>query len=230
MNVRIVNYIGGLSLGLVLWAACQSPRHKNADNPPQAKRIVILGNSIVAHPPNEALGWSGHWGMAASVPDSDFVHRIERRIYTQNPGAVLQYASIASYERTYWDYALEELEAYRHADVLVVKISENISTDSLAERQFSRHYAGLIRYLAPDDQTKVIICEGFWPSPVNDSIRHYAAREGYPFVPLQDLYTDDPANSAKGLFAHEGVANHPSDQGMGHIAARIWQQLSSEIN
>ena len=214
-------------LAAALLSTCQ---HRKIEFPEPTKRVVILGNSIVAHPPDNSIGWSGDWGMAASARDSDFVHRLEHRIQQINPETTLAYASISPFERAYWHYDLDQMETYRNADVLVIKISENISTDSLAERQFSLHYENLVRYLAGDGHTAVIICEGFWPSPVNVTIRHFALSKGYDFVPLQDLYTSDPANSAKGLFAHAGVASHPSDLGMKRIADRIWEKLEVKIH
>lgn len=192
-------------------------------------RVVVLGNSIVAHPPAEELGWLGNWGMAASVRDSDFVHRLERRLHEMNPQGTLEYGSVSGFEREYRHFDLDLLANYRNADILVVKISENVDPDSLGERQFLRHYGQLIDYLAPDNRTAVVICDGFWPSPVNDTIRHFARQRGFDFVQLHDLYTSDSTNSARGLFAHEGVANHPSDRGMAHIADRIWQKLAPHI-
>ena len=223
----LFNHMLCIGLTAVLLSACD---RGGVEVPKPAKRIVILGNSIVAHPPDHSIGWSGDWGMAASARDSDFVHRLESRIHTINPETTLQYGSISPFEREYWHYDLNQMANYRNADVLIIKISENISTDSLAERQFSLHYENLVQYLAGNGSTPVIICEGFWPSPVNDIIHRFALSKGYDFVPLQDLYTSDPANSAKGLFAHAGVASHPSDLGMKRIADRIWEKLKVKIH
>ncbi|GGC34997.1 hypothetical protein GCM10011386_28920 [Parapedobacter defluvii] len=212
-----------LVLAMVWITACQTEGRREATT--TSTQIVVLGNSIVAHPPNEELGWKGDWGMAASARDSDFVHRLERRMHQVDPGIELQYGSIAGFERAYWNYDLRELAEFRNADILIVKIAENVDPDSLAERQFSQHYAKLIDYLTQGGRTAVIISGGFWPSPVNDTIHRYAVQNGFDFVKLHDLYTSDSTNTAKGLFAHEGVANHPSDRGMKHIADRIWKKL-----
>lgn len=221
------NYLGFMAFAVTLIAACQTGSHREITTAP--KRIVILGNSIVAHAPSEELGWMGDWGMAASARDSDFVHRLERRIHEVDPNTELQYGSVAGFEREYWHHDLDQLAEYRNADILVIKISENVDPDSLGARQFSRHYGRLVDYLTPDKRTAVIISDGFWPSPVNDTIRDYALQNGFDFVQLHDLYTSDSTNSAKGLFAHEGVANHPSDRGMKHIADRIWKKLAPKI-
>jgi len=207
-------------------SACQTKGQHETTTP---LRVVVLGNSIVAHPPSEELGWEGDWGMAASARDSDFVHRLERRMQAVNPNVTLQYGSIAGFERAYWQYDLHELAAFRNPDILIIKISENVAPDSLAERQFSQHYAELVDYLSAGGHTDIIISDGFWPSPVNDTIQRYALQNGLDFVELHDLYTSDSTNTAKGLFAHAGVANHPSDRGMKHIADRIWEKLEPLI-
>lgn len=213
----------GLALILAFMAQCKSVPKDSG----KVKRIVILGNSIVAHPPAPEIGWYGNWGMAASAPDSDFVHRLEYRIKNVNPKTTIQYGSISAFEREYWKYDLEESAQYRDADICVLKISENITTDSLEERQFLVHYGNLVDYLKGEGSTKMIICEGFWPSPVNDKIKGYALSKGYPFVQLQDLYSRQSPNTAYGLFENEGVAAHPSDEGMKQISDRIWEKLKN---
>lgn len=220
------SFIGCLLLVLVMAFMIQCKpvieTHKN-----DVKHIVILGNSIVTHPPAPELGWYGDWGMAASTKDSDFVHRLAYKINKINSKIHIQYASIASFEREYWKFNLDELAQYRNADICILKISENISKDSLDKRQFLKHYGDLVSYLVGDGKTKMIISEGFWPSPVNDKIKTYALSKEYPFVQLQDLYSKQSVNTAYGLFENEGVAAHPSDEGMKQISDRIWKKLKN---
>ena len=51
-----------------------------------------------------------------------------------------------------------------------------------------------------------------------------AEQEGYRFVALKDLGIDEKM-TAKGLFEHGGVAGHPGDLGMEHIAERILEAV-----
>lgn len=222
----LFSFIGCLGLAFVMTFMIQCKSIMKNHNG-VVKRIVILGNSIVVHPPAPELGWYGDWGMAASSKDSDFVHRLASKINKINPKIHIQYASIASFEREYWKFNLHELAQYRNADICILKISENISKDSLDKRQFLKHYGDLVSYLAGDGSTKMIISEGFWPSPVNDKIKTYALSKGYPFVQLQDLYSNQSAYTAYGLFENEGVAAHPSDEGMKQISDRIWEKLKN---
>lgn len=186
------------------------------------KNVVILGNSIVAHPPYLEIGWNADWGMAASARDSDFVHLLISNIHKKDPSVTIRYTSISAFERDYDTYDLTQLETFRNADMLIMRISENVNSETSIARNFALHYDNLIKYLAPADSTVKIITDGFWPSPINDIIKNYAVKNSYPFVSLYDLYHNDITNSAKGLFGNVGVASHPSDKGMRNITVRIW--------
>jgi hypothetical protein len=194
------------------------------DNP--IKSVVILGNSIVIHGPKADIGWSGNWGMAASVADSDFVHRLMADIHKVDSSTKVSFGSVSTFEREYESYDFSQLAQFRNADMLIIKISENVVYDKSKMNLFMERYNKLMKYLAPKAKTQKIIVEGFWPTPVNDSIKAYAQKNKIPFVPLADLYSNDPSNSAAGLFENPGVARHPSDKGMRNIADRIWKCIS----
>ncbi|MDD2797146.1 MAG: glycoside hydrolase family 99-like domain-containing protein [Bacteroidales bacterium] len=191
------------------------------------QNVVILGNSIVAHPAAPTLGWYSDWGMAASARDSDFVHRIIAKIHQVDNLVDIRFQNISVFENTYDTYDLSQLAAYRNADMIIVKISENVKQETSVSKNFALYYDNLINYLAPTDSTVKIIVDGFWPSTVNNIIKDYAAAHQYPFVTLPDLFSSDSTNSAKGLFENVGVANHPSDKGMRNIASRILSRIST---
>jgi len=192
----------------------------------QIKSVVILGNSIVAHPAAPDLGWNADWGMAASTRDSDFVHLIMSGIHQVDNTVTFHFQNISTFESGYDTYNLTQLSAFQNPDMLIIKISENVNQQTAASRNFALYYSHLIKYLAPTDNTVKVIVDGFWPSTVNDIVRNYALTNNYPFVTLPDLFSSDVSNTAAGLFSDPGVANHPSDKGMRNIATRILARIS----
>ena len=221
--------IGALIMTLFVATACEKAKpseQEETDTTKKIKRVVILGNSIVAHPVKAEIGWNWDWGMAASARDSDFVHLLIAKVHQVDPSVEVQYGNIATFEQGYEQYDFTQLAKYRNADLIIIKISENVDAQTAEKRGFIGYYDKLLDYLNANKKSQVIISDGFWPSPVNDQIKAYAGSKNYPFVSLYDLYRDDPLNSAKGKFANEGVANHPSDQGMRNIATRIWTRMA----
>ena len=202
-----------------------SPKTVLNNLPDDINSVVILGNSIVAHPPKEEIGWFHSWGMAASCEECDFVHILQDSIKRLNPKADVQWGSIAAFESDYENYDFNKVEMFRDADLLIVKISENVRYDADKEKLFIERLDSLLRYLTPSETTQVVIAEGFWPTPINKWLKDYAQQKGYPHVPIEDLFASDKRNAAIGLFANEGVANHPSDYGMKNIADRIWNVI-----
>ncbi|SDD71550.1 SGNH/GDSL hydrolase family protein [Niabella drilacis] len=193
------------------------------------QRVVILGNSIVAHPPSEKIGWLHDWGMAASCRECDFVHLLKKDIQQKAPGATVVWGSIAAYENNYNTYDLSQVARYKDADLLIIKISENVKYEAGMEAGFIESFDKLVKALTPLNKTKIVIAEGFWPTPVNAMLRKYAQAHSLPHVPIEDLFANDKTNAAIGQFENEGVANHPSDKGMKNISDRIWNVIKNDF-
>lgn len=225
-NLKIISYASLILLFSITACSIKVASKSKSSPSKKIKNVVILGDSIVAHPISEKIGWYGDWGMAASVRDSDFVHLLIAQIHQFDESVNVRFVNIATFERNYETYDLSQLAAYKDADMLIVKLSENVKSHTAVEKEFIHFYDRLLRYLAPTDTTVKIVVDGFWPSPVNDILKEYSQENNYPFVTIHDLFRDDPANSAKGLFENEGVAKHPSDKGMRNIAIRIWNCIA----
>lgn len=196
-----------------------------AQNKYSNKRVLILGNSIVSHTVWPSIGWYNDWGMAASARDSDFVHRIIHRMAEIDTSIVVSYTNIASFENGFWKYNLNSLSKYKNPDLLILKIGENVNKDSASVYNFSKYLNALYTYIAPKDSINTIVCDGFWPNSINDSLKNFAQTKTLHFVSLFDLFVNDKTNSAIGQFENLGVARHPSDKGMGNIATRILSKL-----
>ena len=184
-------------------------------------KILYLGNSITLHGINHDIGWHGEWGMAASAPDNDYVHVLNRMIgeHTGEP-VESTVRNIADFERapdTFDLAAFAELRD-RKPDLLILRICENTPEDKTDA--FGEAYLRLIRYFMRDG-LRIFAVGGFWKHERRETcIRRAEAISGVQYVSLEHLHSE--AYRASGQFEHGGVAAHPSDRGMEEIARAIF--------
>lgn len=216
----VVKIMAGVVIMLLL-DGCSMHRAAKVKAP---ETVVILGNSIVRHGPSEALGWYGDWGMAASAESLDFVHVLERKIRSAKPHSKVIGGNLYTFERDYVNFNTADLDPFRDADLLILKFSENVDAGLIEKQDFKKHYLRILDNLTAGKPRKIVLADGFWASPVNDVVRAIADERKFPFIQLHDL-SRDSLMTAKGLFKHTGVANHPSDKGMAAIADRIWEKI-----
>lgn len=182
------------------------------------KTVVILGNSIVKYGPDPSLNWTGNWGLAASKIDSDFVHILIRNIKLKDNSVNIKYANIAGFELDFSGFIFSSIDSLKDADLIVMKIAENVQANGPNYNQFINYYDQLVQYLDPSKKAVKLIVDGFWErEPVNTDIRNYAVSKKYPLISITDLSA--PKN--------KGLAGHPNDQGMRLIAERLWKYISN---
>lgn len=203
--------------------AVQRVRYYNKEG--KGLRVMFAGNSITHHTPAPAIGWYSDWGMSASAPEKDYVHLCMAEINKTDPDAAYCVCGAGRWESNWKDgeSAYEQYEAAREfsADVIVLRFVENCAKDG-DPAHFMEQYSKFVDYLNGSGKAKLIVTTGFWPHPMNDTIRAFAATHDQPLVELSDLGSD-PEMKAIGLFEHKGVAAHPGDKGMAEIARRIMQ-------
>lgn len=191
-------------------------------------RVMFVGNSITRHGVLPEIGWYGDYGMAASSIEKDYVHIVMNYIRKDDPDAAFCICQCAEWERQYkqGDTVLDEFCDARDfgADIIIVRLVENCPIEEFDKDIFKLQYDKLIFYLNSKDDAKIIVTTGFWRHIADEQIREYAKEQGYPLVELSDL-GDENEMKALGLFAHSGVANHPSDKGMQAMADRIWEKF-----
>ncbi|MGI5869734.1 MAG: glycosyl hydrolase family 28 protein [Kiritimatiellia bacterium] len=194
-------------------------------------RVLFLGNSITLHGSLPKIGWTNVWGMAASAKEKDYVHLVARGIEEKTGRkAEIKIRNLADFERNYrtWDpdQALADLKDFR-PDHLVVALGENVPdfTTIMDAQDFHDAFKRLLQWFARDGANPRGIVRGtFWSNPFKDVQMHRAAKAcGFLFVRAD--VSNQPGMSAKGMFWHEGVQNHPGDQGMAEIARRILARL-----
>ncbi len=189
-------------------------------DPSAPSRILILGNSITRHGPNSEIGWHGDWGMAASTPENDYVHRLYEMFTKAGKRVYVRVRQAAYWERHFReDDVLSYFKDERDfcADLVIYRLGENVPKD--AKSEFQNHLVKLIEYICPQSG-KTLFTTCFWKNPVvDDAILAVAKQRGESCVDL--LYTDE-SMMALGRFEHKGVSMHPSDLGMEMIADQIF--------
>ena len=195
-------------------------------------KVAFLGNSITLHDAAPNIGWTNVWGMAASAEERDYVHLVTRGIERETGRtAEVIVRNIADFERNFATYDvrknLGDVIDFR-PDYLVFAIGENVrnlSTDELKESYRKTFKALVGAFMSGQTRPRAVVRGVFWRNAAKDAVMERVAGDyAVPFVPTADL-GDDPAMTAKGLFAHGGVAAHPGDKGMAATAARILEKM-----
>ena len=189
------------------------------------RKILVLGNSITRHGPLKEIGWERDWGMAASSPDKDYVHRLYSLFVGNGENICMYIRQAAVWEIRFLEKdILSKFEAEKNfkADIIIFRLGENVPRENAAF--FIDALKKFIDFLA-DKNTKIIFTTCFWYNEdIDYGIRSVANEYGSALVELGDL-GEDPEMKAWGLFWHGGVANHPGDKGMEKIAERIFEAI-----
>ena len=192
-------------------------------------RILVVGNSITRHGPNKEIGWERDWGMAASAPEKDFVHRLYAKIKESGKNIYMRISQCADWEVNIADekYFLNyKADKDFGADIIVFRLGENIACEN---RPFFKNATERFISYLKGEKARVIFTTCFWKNGVVDNaIREIAKYNGCSCIELGDL-GDNSEMRATGEFEHTGVAAHPSDKGMENIAERIFKVLVKEL-
>lgn len=202
-------------------------------------KILFLGNSIALHPMVEDFLPSKQVrGMMASSSDKDYIHRLAKQIAKKHRINVkFSVVNIADFERQfpYHSFAKGKLSMakVRHPDILIVQIGENVNEDDIKDpHKFEEMYICLLS-LFPN--SKRIITLPFWPSKQKQyAITNVAIRSNSYLVDISHLGdgTDKQnfASSQKKHYKLDGVASHPGDIGMQHIADCYYATINALMN
>lgn len=169
--------------------------------------------------------------MAASAREKDFVHLLAQKFKASHLSSTLDFKNISDFENSFWKYKLDNLDTFtaEKYDLLILRIGENVSIDSLAKHDFKIAYRKLIEnFQVRNPKIKILCVPSFWDQPqVEELIIQVANEKNIPTTMLKSL-SYEITNTAWGLFSNFGVATHPSDKGMQGIADRIWNKLQTD--
>lgn len=188
--------------------------------------VLFLGNSLTYTGVPEEEPNKTKRGLTSTAPSRDYVHQLVNRIAREHHINVKFSAiNVADFERGFTQHTFP-MSKLAHAkflqpDILIVQIGENVSEEDIKDPlEFEEKYVSLLR-LFP--HSKRIITLPFWPSKQKQyAITNVAIRSNSYLVDISHLGDGtDPQNFASSQKKHyklDGVAAHPGDVGMKHIA------------
>jgi hypothetical protein len=210
-----------LSLALAAPVATPAAAQTIPPAPQPALRILFAGNSLTYG--RIHAEWPGGWGMAASAPDRDYVHRTQLLLAAAT-GRVPEIA-VASLDLNRDEYFAEAqaTAAAFGADIAVVQMGDQAW--ALPEAEYKTRLRMVARWFAP---ARLVITGSWYQTHCEQWNRDVAAELGATFVPLHDLYA--PANwQYADCAVPGGVCGHPGDRGMALIAERVAQAVLETI-
>lgn len=189
-------------------------------------RVLVLGNSITRHGPKADIGWEGDWGMAASAPEKDYVHRLYAKLKEAGQDVYMRIRQSAYWERHFReDDCLPRFAADRDfgADLIIFRLGDNIPEETAP--YFTDALRQFMTYLGAKPG-KVIFSTCWWERPDLDNPIRQIAKELD--CPCAETLCTDKSMKAYGKFAHGGVSAHPGDTGMEMIADRIFACIQQD--
>ncbi len=200
---------------------------------------LALGNSITRHPITSF--WWGDWGMAATVREKDWVHRLNVKIKgTRTTTPIFSAQNIADWEINHGTYNLNLMDSYfaGDEDLVVIRLGENVGVFTNYETNFNDLIA-YVKSKAP--LARIVVTGNFWTNSTKEIAQKNASdANACIWVQLNQLdsatykstldtsvYGDDLAWHlvSDGGATAAGVANHPGDVGMEAIADAIFSVI-----
>lgn len=194
-------------------------------NPNAKTKILVLGNSITRHGPLKEIGWERDWGMAASAPEKDFVHRLFAKLTEDGQDVFMRIRQAASWEIDLGKGVdllsrFDEDKAFQE-DIILFCLGENITGEE-QKADFKSKLTALISYIAKVD-TKIIFSNCFWK---NDEVDEIIMEEAQSRAAIcVDIRHKKDSEMALEQYWHKGVSMHPSDEGMEMIADTFFNVL-----
>jgi hypothetical protein len=193
---------------------------------PEPAKIIFLGNSITLSIKNPALGWMKDAGMAASIPENDYVHQTVRIL--REKGLDVE-GLVGPRDCEFCDGPIEEHieNLWQVREVrpryVVVQLGENSDLTQIRSGKLTQDYLRLLQGLK-DNGAQRIFCLSNWDEdslsrPHNEAI--LKAIHHFHDIHVVDITSlaDDPANRGDStLYANVDVRWHPGDLGMLRIA------------
>lgn len=244
------------SLATLVFAGCLVPCGSFAEEQAQsamlgtmkADRILFLGNSLTLHGRHEPYGWLHNCGMAASVPEKDFVHVLTAALEARTGGhlrlsitetkdgpAGTEPANIVNVagtlERSYTKYSNAPLQKQLDwkPDIVVLQCGENVVRDKFEPAPFKEALRSLLNALQAAGSPQIFVTSQILsPGGALDDLKNEVCAEDPSHRTYVDLssFCKDPTNYARSEPYYTGIiTGHPGDKGMARIASTLLEAM-----
>lgn len=199
--------------------------------------VLCIGNSITLHRPSDKVNWHSCCGMAASKPEYDYCHMLEKMMRQHNSKTTVTPVNIAAWERNF-ELSLDSLlrEPCKGKDIIVIRLSENVRKSDIDK--FRESLPRLVEYCL-EQTPNVVITGTYWANRQKEQvILECAQRYNLRYVPLGWIWRlhreeccpkvgDTLYNTEGKPYQIEGkfIITHPNDRGMEMIARSIYNIL-----
>jgi hypothetical protein len=191
--------------------------------------ILFMGNSITLNAPAPDLKWYGTWGMAASVPEKDYLHQTVELL--KEKGMAVE-PHVGERNCVPCDGGIDEQAQNREQirrlrpRYVVVQLSEHSFEIELKSGKMKAQYISLLKMLHEEGVPRVY-CLGAWGERAPDELRGtaiQAALSGFPeyrFVDISPIVRDSANYGDPAAFTDLAVLWHPGDRGMRALAETV---------
>ena len=213
-------------------------------------KILFVGNSITLHPPSEALGWYGNWGMAATSAENDYVHKLMTYLDGKYQNVEYKIVNGWDFEKNFYDLSRVSKEKYKEyidydADIIICSLGANINNASneddsgfITNYEFNgENYKNIVNYFSTYNDAKIIACiTTLTRTNTKAEIRKCAENECWEIVDWSDLtdkkYTaaSDKSSPVFSENVNSGVLAHPGNLGMAVMAQRLCEPVERFID
>ena len=199
--------------------------------------VLCIGNSITLHRPSDKVNWHSCCGMAASKPEYDYCHMLEKMMRQHNSKTTVTPVNIAAWERNF-ELSFDSLlrEPCKGKDIIVIRLSENVRKSDIDK--FRESLPRLVEYCL-EQTPNVVITGTYWANRQKEQvILECAQRYNLRYVPLGWIWRlhreeccpkvgDTLYNTEGKPYQIEGkfIITHPNDRGMEMIARSIYNIL-----
>ncbi|WP_044934078.1 hypothetical protein [Pseudobutyrivibrio sp. LB2011] len=199
--------------------------------------VLFIGNSITLHP--QCNYWWGAYGMAASSPEKDYVHKVIAGLYERYETVDYDIVSFSAWERKgVGKKLLPSLDPLlgNNYDLIVIQLGENAHD----LKSFESEYDTLVNYVSRSvPAARIELVGDFWAEGNRDEMKlNVVNKYNTDYVDLSNVRSNKKYRSYIGakVVGSDGqmhavdfgpVSSHPNDLTMAEIAKGILKNLEN---